>query len=138
MGIVATRGTSHKNNFCAVAEPFLHAEGLPFAEVLDAASIQRVFREENALFGQNDIFSTDVVLWAFLAQTLRDGKGAACAAAVADITTGMAGVDVRRTVRPNSRNADAPRSAIPRDRPRTPDGNPHRDHHADRPGRVFR
>ncbi len=89
MGTVATRGTSHKNNFCAVAEPFLQAEGLPFAEVLDAASIQRVFREENALFGQNDIFSTDVTLWAFLAQTLRDGKGAACAAAVADIATGM-------------------------------------------------
>ena len=86
---VATRGTSHKNNFCAVAEPFLQTEGLPFAEVLDAASIQRVFREENALFGQNDIFSTDVVLWAFLAQTLRDGKGAACAAAVADIATCM-------------------------------------------------
>ncbi len=87
MGTVTTRGTSHKNNFCAVAEPFLQTEGLPFAEVLDAASIQRVFREENALFGQNDIFSTDIALWAFLAQTLRDGKGAACAAAVADIAT---------------------------------------------------
>ncbi len=49
MGTVATRGTSHKNNFCAVAEPFLQTEGLPFAEVLDAASIQRVFGEENKL-----------------------------------------------------------------------------------------
>jgi hypothetical protein len=41
------------------------------------------------LFGQNDIFSTSIVLWAFLAQTLRDGKGAACAAAVADVATYM-------------------------------------------------
>lgn len=90
MGTVATRGTIHKNSFCAVAEPFLQTDGLPFAEVLDAASIQRIFREENALFGQNDIFSTDVVLWAFLAQALRDGKGAACAAAVADMATYMA------------------------------------------------
>lgn len=73
--------------FAAVAEPFLQAPGLPFAEVLDAESIQRVFGEEDALFAQDDLFSTDLVLWAFLAQTLRDGKGAACAAAVADIAT---------------------------------------------------
>ena len=32
----------------------------------------------DALFGQNDIFSTEIVLWPFLAQTLRDGKGVAC------------------------------------------------------------
>jgi hypothetical protein len=31
------------------------------------------------------MFSTQMVLWAFLAQTLRDGKGVACSAAVADI-----------------------------------------------------
>ena len=49
MDTVATRGTSHKNNFCAVAEPFLQTEGFPFAEVLDAASIQRVFRENPIL-----------------------------------------------------------------------------------------
>ena len=89
MVTVATRGTSHKNDFCAVAEPFLQGEGLPFTEVLSAESIQQVFREEDALFGQSDLFSTDIVLWAFLAQTLRDGKGAACAAAVADIATYM-------------------------------------------------
>ena len=53
--------------------------------MLDTESIQQVFGEEEAFFGQDDIFSTEIVLWAFLAQTLRDGKGAACAAAVADI-----------------------------------------------------
>ncbi|MFH1110487.1 MAG: hypothetical protein V1790_15005 [Planctomycetota bacterium] len=82
MMTVSARGTRHKNRFDVVAEAFRRKEGLPFADVLSAESIQRVFREENALFGQEDLFSTDIVLWAFLAQTLRDGKGAACAAAV--------------------------------------------------------
>ena len=89
MATVAAHRTNHKNDFCAVAEPFLQGEGLPFTEVLDAESIQRVFRDENALFGQDDIFSTQIVLWAFLAQTLRDGKGAACSAGVSDIATYM-------------------------------------------------
>lgn len=84
---VATPRRRNKSSFCAVAEPFVQGEGLPFSDVLNAECIQRVFREENALFGQDDIFSTEIVLWAFLAQTLRDGKGAACAAAVADIAT---------------------------------------------------
>jgi hypothetical protein len=39
------------------------------------------------LFAEDDIYSTPLVLWAFLAQVLRGGKGAACAAAVADIAT---------------------------------------------------
>jgi len=70
-----------------MAASFLQDPGLPFARVLDAEAIQRVFQEEDGLFGQEDIFSTQLVLWAFLAQTLRDGKGVACAAAVADIAT---------------------------------------------------
>jgi hypothetical protein len=89
MATIAARGTSCQNSFRAVAEPFVQREGLPFAEVLDAESIRRVFREEDGLFGEDDIFSTDIVLWAFLAQSLRDGKGAACSAAVADIATYM-------------------------------------------------
>jgi putative transposase len=76
-----------KKDFSVIAESFLHTPGLPFSSVLDAESIERVFREEKALFGQDDIFSTQIILWAFLAQTLRDGKGVACAAAVADIAT---------------------------------------------------
>ena len=39
------------------------------------------------MFAEDDIFCTSIVLWAFLAQVLRGGKGAACAAAVADIAT---------------------------------------------------
>lgn len=74
-----------KNDFAVIADSFLHDPGLPFASVLDGPTIERVFREEDALFGQEDIYSTPIVLWAFLAQMLRDGKGAACVAAVADI-----------------------------------------------------
>ena len=84
-----SRRTAHQRDFDAVAEPFCRGEGLPFSEVLDADAIQRVFREEDALFGQDNIFSTPVVLWAFLAQALRDGKGAACSAAVGEIATYM-------------------------------------------------
>lgn len=87
MSTVTSLQRGHQSRFAVVAEPFLQAPGLPFAQVLDAESIQRVFGEQDALFAQDDLFSTDLVLWAFLAQTLRDGKGAACSAAVADIAT---------------------------------------------------
>jgi hypothetical protein len=87
MDIVASPRGSNKNGFDAVARPFFQVDGLPFSDVLSAEWIERVFREEDALFGQGDLFSTQIVLWAFLAQTLRDGKGAACATAVADIAT---------------------------------------------------
>jgi putative transposase len=87
-----TRGShrsTRNNRFDAVSEPFLQCPGLPFAEVLTAEAIERAFSENGSLFGQEDIFSTQIVLWAFLAQVLRGGKGAACAAAVADIATYM-------------------------------------------------
>ncbi len=79
----------HHHSFNAVAESFLQADGLPFADVLSAGSIEQVFRQRGTLFGQDDIFSTQIVLWAFLAQALQDGKGASCAAAVEDIATYM-------------------------------------------------
>jgi len=75
------------SGFDRVAEPFLQQPGLPFAAVLTGERIERVFAEHEALFAQEDIFCTSIVLWAFLAQVLRGGKGAACAAAVADIAT---------------------------------------------------
>jgi hypothetical protein len=89
MGIGQLHSRSQKNRFHMVTEPFVQQPGLPFAEVLDAETVQQAFEEHDGLFGQDDIYSTPVVLWAFLAQALRDGKGAACAAAVADIGTYM-------------------------------------------------
>ena len=75
------------SRFDTVAEPFLQQSGLPFAEVLSGETIERVFARHDGLFAGDDIYSTPLVLWAFLAQVLHGGKGAACAAAVADIAT---------------------------------------------------
>jgi hypothetical protein len=74
-----------------VAQPFLEDPGLPFAQVLPAEAIEEAFAARQGLFGleEDEVFSTPLVLWAFLAQVLRDGKGAACAAAVADIAAYM-------------------------------------------------
>jgi hypothetical protein len=87
MSIIVSDPDNNNNRFDVVAEPFLQRPGLPFAEVLDARSIREAFVQRDALFAQEDVFSTQIVLWAFLAQVLRDGKGAACASAVADVAT---------------------------------------------------
>jgi hypothetical protein len=87
MNIIDTDRGHRKNRFDAVAEPFLQQPGLPFAQVLTAEVIEQAFTQNGALFAQEDVFSTQIVLWAFLAQVLRGGKGGACAAAVADIAT---------------------------------------------------
>jgi len=91
MSTVRTSPTVCNNEFTLIAEPFVQGAGLPFADVLNANTIRRVFQEENALFAQDEdnTFSTEIVLWAFLAQCLREGKGAACCAAVSDIATYM-------------------------------------------------
>ena len=73
--------------FRGVLQPFLQQPGLPFADVLDAEAVEQFSRQRDALFATDAVFSTPIVLRAFLAQVLRDGKGAACAAAVADIAT---------------------------------------------------
>jgi putative transposase len=86
---LSTAASIRGNPFDIVADPFVAGEGLPFAQVFPAGAIERAFAQDHGLFGQQDIFSTPVVLWAFLAQVLRGGKGAACAAAVADIAVYM-------------------------------------------------
>ena len=87
MSTIAVDPNTHNDHFHAVAEPFLQQEGLPFAEVLNAETIGEAFGEHDGLFAQKEIFSTEIVLWAFLAQALRDDKEAACSQAVADIAT---------------------------------------------------
>ena len=68
-----------------VVNVFLAGEGLPFSQIVSAERIERFCRQHDCLFGQHGIYSTSVVLWAFLSQVLRDGKEAACQAAVASI-----------------------------------------------------
>ena len=69
-------------DFRAVADAFLAQPGLPFAGLLSAERIERVFTKHGNLFGQGTIYSTAMMVWSFLSQVLRDGKEAACQAAV--------------------------------------------------------
>jgi putative transposase len=78
----SSRGTS---SFQQVVQAFLSGTGLPFAEVLSAERIERVFRKHRCTFGQRGVYTAAVMLWSFLSQVLRDGKEAACQAAVARI-----------------------------------------------------
>jgi len=73
------------SGFRRIVDVFLAGEGLPFSQILSAERIERICGNHGCLFGQHRIFSTPVVLWAFLSQVLRDGKEAACQAAVASI-----------------------------------------------------
>lgn len=73
--------------FRQVTAAFLSQPGLPFAEVLSADRIERVFAKHDNLFAMSAIYSTVITLWAFLGQVLRDGKQAACQAAVAEVVT---------------------------------------------------
>ena len=82
---VSDSGRSENAGFQKIVDAFLLQEGLPFSELLSTRRIVRVFRRHGGLFGENRIFNTATVLWAFLAQVLRDGKEASCQSAVAGI-----------------------------------------------------
>ena len=82
---VSDSGDSGKPGFQQIVDGFLLQPGLPFADVLSSEKINRIFRKHGGLFGKDDIYNTAIVLWAFLGQVLRDGKEAACQAAVAGI-----------------------------------------------------
>ena len=69
--------------FQQVVDAFLSGEGLPFAEILSADRIERIFAKHDCLFGTHGVYTTAIMVWSFLAQVLRDGKEAACQAAVA-------------------------------------------------------
>ena len=68
-------------NFQQVVAAFLAQPGLPFAGVLSAERIERIFTKHGNLFGVEQIYSTAVMVWSFLGQVLRDGKEASCQAA---------------------------------------------------------
>jgi hypothetical protein len=74
-------------SFRQIADSFLSQPGLPFAEILAAERIERIFAKHAGLFGANSIYSTAVMIWSFLGQVLRDGKEASCQSAVARVVT---------------------------------------------------
>ena len=73
------------SGFQKIVDGFLLHSGLPFASVLTAEKIARIFHKHDGMFGENRIYNTAVVLWAFLGQVLRDRKEASCQSAVASI-----------------------------------------------------
>ena len=73
---------SGRNDSQKITESFLSCGGLPFDGVLTKEKIHEVFSRHDCLFAPGGIYSTAVVLWAFLGQVLRDGKEASCQFAV--------------------------------------------------------
>jgi putative transposase len=84
-GSVPHSGHSGRSNFRQIAAAFLAQPGLPFANVLSAERIERVFARHGNLFGMDAVYSTVIMAWSFLGQVLRDGKEASCQAAVARV-----------------------------------------------------
>lgn len=75
------------SSFQQILDSFLLPEGLPFASLLSAERIARIFARHNGLFGTHGVYSTAVMVWSFLGQVLRDGKEASCQSAVARVIT---------------------------------------------------
>jgi hypothetical protein len=73
-----------KGGFTKISRAFLDDPSLAFAKVLPAEVIEKTFRKYDSLFG-GDFFNTVFVLWAFLSQTLSDGKSRSCSTAVGRI-----------------------------------------------------
>lgn len=86
MGDVPSSRDKGSARFRQIVDCFLSQPGLPFSSVLSAERIERIFKKHGNLFGIGQIYSTAMVLWAFLSQVLRDGKEASCQSAVARVT----------------------------------------------------
>ncbi len=87
MTTLSIRPQRDNADFQLLARSFISEKGLPLANVLPAAEIERIFRRHDALFGDtyNSVYNTAIVLWAFLSQVLADGKMRSCGAAVARV-----------------------------------------------------
>jgi hypothetical protein len=87
MATIPNSANSGSSRFQRIVDVFLAQPGLPFAGVLSAERIERMFAQHGNLFGVGAIYSTAVMVWSFLGQVLRDGKEASCQSAVARIVT---------------------------------------------------
>jgi putative transposase len=75
------------SSFRKVVAAFLASQAFPFARILSAERVERVFAKHDGLFGRQGIYSAAMVVWSFLGQVLRDGKEASCQAAVARVVS---------------------------------------------------
>jgi len=85
MSSLSNSSRSDRSNFQQLVASFLMQPGLPFADILSAERIERIFAKHGNLFGVGAIYSTAVMVWSFLGQVLCDGKEASCQAAVARV-----------------------------------------------------
>jgi putative transposase len=76
-----------KSDTRLITRAFMADEQLPFADVLPAETIRLIFQKHDCWFGEtyNALYTTTIVLWSFLSQTLSDGKSRSCSAAVSRI-----------------------------------------------------
>jgi putative transposase len=74
-------------SFRLILASFLGRPGLPFADVVTEASIQRAFEDEGASFaeGEDTVYTPAITLWAFLSQVLFKDAQRSCVAAVARV-----------------------------------------------------
>lgn len=79
--------SGRSGSFQKVVAAFFGNAVLPFARILAAERVERVFAKHDGLFGQQGIYSTAMMVWSFLGQVLRDGKEASCQAAVARVVS---------------------------------------------------
>ena len=66
MTTILTPANAGKAGFGQVAASFLDQSGLPFADILNAGDIASAFDKRDAMFATDAIYSTPLVLWAFL------------------------------------------------------------------------
>src|SRR5438552_14903005 len=73
--------------FRLVLSSFMQHAGLPFAEVLPEATIERAFADADAEFAKydDDVYTPALTLWAFLSQVLCKLELRSCRAAVARV-----------------------------------------------------
>jgi len=73
--------------FRLILSSFMQQDGLPFAQVLPAATIERAFADANADFAKDegDVYTPALTLWAFLSQALFSKEHRSCRAAVARV-----------------------------------------------------
>ncbi len=89
---------------------FLSQPGLPFSEIVSAKQIRSVFAKHQGMFGR--IYTTAIVLWAFMSQVLRDGKEAACQSAVSRIGSHLQ-MTTHENVDPDTRDYCRARAKLP-------------------------
>jgi hypothetical protein len=79
--------TRDSRSFQKIVDAFLGGKDVPFAEVLSAERIERVFQKHGRLFGLHGAYTTAIMVWSFLSQALRDGKEGSCQVAVARVVS---------------------------------------------------